>query len=139
MENEDPCDFLNRRFQNDASDPGSLQGSDDDGEEVSNGRVLNYVACHGSEPGIVENINDASSTLAEIFRCFICLGKVSLRFTMCSLDVALCEWQSSRVLKSGLCLYRGLQESCRGLWAKQENDSKSLRQPIEAIATIITN
>lgn len=82
MDMEEPCDFLNTTtgiandVSNDVSDPGSLQGSDDEEEGVGADGVMSFVACHGAEPAMVGNAGDAASTLAEIFRCFICLGKV---------------------------------------------------------------
>lgn len=58
------------------SEPVSLQASDEEVDEAASARVVNFVACHGATPALVDNVNDSASTLAEIFRCFICLGKV---------------------------------------------------------------
>lgn len=78
-EPEDTVDYVNATglsVSNDVSEPISLQASDDDVEEGATERVMDFVACHGASPAVADNVNDSSSTLAEIFRCFICLGKV---------------------------------------------------------------
>jgi tripartite motif-containing protein 37 len=78
-EPEDTVDYINATglsVPNDVSEPVSLQASDDEVEEVATERVMDFVACHGASPAVADNVNDSSSTLAEIFRCFICLGKV---------------------------------------------------------------
>lgn len=76
-EPEDIVDYTNVTtvLSNDR-EPVSLQASDDEVEEVGNQRVMDFVACHGATPAMADTVNDSSSTLAEIFRCFICLGKV---------------------------------------------------------------
>jgi len=67
---------------NDVSEPVSVQASDDEVEAVVNERVMDFVACHGASPAnVADHANDSSSTLAEIFRCFICLGKVCVFFS----------------------------------------------------------
>lgn len=59
----------------DVREPVSLEASDN--EKVGNQRAVDFVSCHGATSTFAGNVNDSSSTLAEIFRCFICLGKVS--------------------------------------------------------------
>ncbi len=97
VDSEDPVSsFLNPAgLQIDVqSDMGSLQESDGDGdddeEEVeeeddepdessNHHRVPNFARQHHGammEHGRMGHVHDASSTLADIFRCFICLGKV---------------------------------------------------------------
>ena len=78
-EPEDTVDYINATgisVSNDVSEPISLQASDNEVEEVATERVMDFVACHGASPAIADSVNDSSATLAEIFRCFICLGKV---------------------------------------------------------------
>jgi hypothetical protein len=67
---------------------GSLQESDGDGDEEEDDepdessnhhRVLDFARQHHGammEHGQTDHVHEASSTLADIFRCFICLGKV---------------------------------------------------------------
>ena len=76
-EPEDTVDYINvpAGLSNDG-EPVSLQASDYEVEEVASQRVMDFVACHGATPAQADTVNDSSSTLAEIFRCFICLGKV---------------------------------------------------------------
>ncbi|KAG0590375.1 hypothetical protein KC19_1G094600 [Ceratodon purpureus] len=100
-EPEDTVDYINvpAGLSND-SEPVSLQASDDEVEEVGNQRVMDFVACHGATPAQADTVNDSSSTLAEIFRCFICLGKV--------VDAQLCPCCSKLVCQP--CIKRWLTD-----------------------------
>ena len=64
-------------------EPVSYQALDDEVEEAGNQRVMDFVACHGATPALADKLNDSSATLAEIFRCFICLGKVGPFSSIC--------------------------------------------------------
>jgi hypothetical protein len=61
---------------------------DDEGEEVGNRRVMEFVACHGATT-LADTVHDSSATLAEIFRCFICLGKVGWCTFSCTVSIFL--------------------------------------------------
>ena len=99
---EDTVDYINATgisVTNDVSEPVSLQASDDEVEEVATERAMDFVACHGASPALADNVNDSSSTLAEIFRCFICLGKVNLIFVFTYSDVQVLEVSDSTKLR----------------------------------------
>jgi hypothetical protein len=57
-----------------------VEEEDDEPDESSNHhRVPNFARQHHGammEHGQTDHVHEASSTLADIFRCFICLGKV---------------------------------------------------------------
>ncbi|KAG0579097.1 hypothetical protein KC19_4G072900 [Ceratodon purpureus] len=102
-EPEDTVDYINATgisVSNDVSEPISLQASDNEVEEVATERVMDFVACHGASPAIADSVNDSSATLAEIFRCFICLGKV--------VDAQLCPCCSKLVCQP--CIKRWLTD-----------------------------
>ncbi|XP_024371078.1 uncharacterized protein [Physcomitrium patens] len=82
----------------DVREPVSLEASDN--EKVGNQRAVDFVSCHGATSTFAGNVNDSSSTLAEIFRCFICLGKV--------VDAQLCPCCSKLVCQS--CIKRWLTD-----------------------------
>jgi tripartite motif-containing protein 37 len=98
------------------SEMGSLQESDgdDDEEEVeeeddepdessNHHRVPNFARQHHGammEHGRTDHVHEASSTLADIFRCFICLGKV--------VDAQLCPCCSKLVCQP--CIKRWLMD-----------------------------
>ncbi|XP_024373646.1 uncharacterized protein [Physcomitrium patens] len=78
-EPEDTVDYRSASglsVSNDVSEPSLLQPSENEVEDVGIDREIDFVACQGASPVVAENDNDSSSALADIFRCFICLGKV---------------------------------------------------------------
>ncbi len=64
----------------DDDDEEEVEEEDDEPDESSNHhRVPNFARQHHGaimEHGRTDHVHEASSTLADIFRCFICLGKV---------------------------------------------------------------
>ncbi|XP_024391968.1 uncharacterized protein [Physcomitrium patens] len=100
-EPEDTVDYIQATgLSTEVIEAVSLQASDNEVEEVGNQRAIDFVACHGSTPAFADNVNDSSSTLAEIFRCFICLGKV--------VDAQLCPCCSKLVCQP--CIKRWLTD-----------------------------
>lgn len=74
-EPQDTVDHINTTGPTvDVRNPVSLEVSDN--EMMGKERAGDFATCHGSTSTVTSNVNESSSTLVEIFRCFICLGKV---------------------------------------------------------------